>query len=291
MRFARGALLASVVALWPLGALSQQMTPQPQATAVSTPDPPEYDAFDNKWHTSITPYLWAPGISGQLQFRRPSLVGVGVATIGLNTGPTNYLQFINSGALIAGELRKNAFDVGADVMWLNMSHYGSSGVTITGPLGNLEIPVTSSVGWRVTTTIWELTPGVVFAHGTEGNGVFFAGVRSFDATTAASWAFTGPIDLVTLTGNASTSKNITDVIVGVRGRLDLGDGWFMPLYGDGGWGGQSTTNQWYVGIGHLEHWGSLELFYRQLYLNDTSNTAILHNLQLGGLAVGATISL
>ncbi|HEX8805894.1 MAG TPA: hypothetical protein VF741_03050, partial [Candidatus Aquilonibacter sp.] len=202
-----------------------------------------------------------------------------------------YLGFLNSGALIAGELRKNAFDVGADVMWLNMSHYGSSTVTISGPLGIVEIPVTSSVGWRLTSTIWELEPGLVFTHGTGGNGVFFVGARSFGMTGAVSWAFTGPIDLISLTGNASTSKNITDFITGVRGRASLGGGWFVPLYVDTGWGGQSTTYQWYAGVGHLERWGSLSLFYRDLYLNDTSNTAIIHNLNLAGLALGATINL
>jgi hypothetical protein len=289
MRFARGALLASMVAFWPLGAASQQMTPQPAATP--TPSAFQYDAFDNKWHASITPYLWAPGISGQLQFRRPALIGVGLATIAVATGPTNYLGFFNFGALVAGEMRKNAFDVSADVIWLNLSHYGSSNVTITGPLGNVEIPVSTSVGWRLTTTMWELEPGVVFTHGTGGNGVFFAGVRSIGMTSAASWAFTGPIDLVPLTGSTSGSKTITDFITGLRGRVALGGRWFMPLYGDVGWGGQNTTNQWYAGIGHAERWGSLELFYRQLYYNDTSATPILHNLQLGGLALGATINL
>jgi hypothetical protein len=288
-KYVLGAIFASVVAFWPLAGHAQQTTPQPTAT----PDPPafQYDAFDNQWHASVTPYLWAPGIGGQLIFRRPVAVGVGLATIAVSTGPSNYLGFFNFGALIAGEVRKNAFDVSADVIWLNLSHYGSSTVTITGPLGNVQIPISSTIGWRLTTTMWELEPGLVFTHGTGGNGVFFAGVRSIGTTGAVSWAFTGPIDLVSLTGSASNSATITDFITGVRGRVALGGRWFMPLYGDVGWGGQNNTDQWYAGIGHAERWGSLELFYRQLYYNQTNTDARLRNLQLGGLALGATINL
>lgn len=287
-RFAYGVAMLLAVASWPIHGPAQQMTPAPRATPMA-PDR-QYDAFDDRWHASITPYVWLPGISGDLNFHRPPIVGTGLAIISIATGPSNYLSFLNFGALVAGEVRKNAFDVAGDVIWLNMSHHGSSNVTITGPGGNVEIPISSSVGWRLTTTMWELEPGLVFAHGSGGNGIYFAGVRSVSVTSAASWAFTGPIDLVPLTGNVADSASITDFITGARGRLGLGSGWFMPLYGDVGWGNQTTTNQWYAGIGHVQRWGSLELFYRQLYFNQTGQR-VLQNIQLSGLTLGATINL
>jgi hypothetical protein len=289
MRFALGVMLACIVALWPHGAGAQEVTPQPEATA--TPPAFAYGAFDNQWHLSVTPYLWAPGISGQIRVYHPVLVGAGLAAIAVNTGPSNYFSFINSGATIAADVRKNAFDFGADVIWLNLSHFGSSTVSITGPLGNVEIPISSQIGWRLTTTLWELEPGVVIGHGPDGDGVLFAGVRSISSTAAASWAFTGPIDLVSLTGSDSTSTTITDFIGGLRGRIALGGHWFAPVYVDAGWGGQNSTFQWYGGIGHLERWGSLELFYRQLFYNQTGPNPHLTNLQLGGLSLGATINL
>lgn len=274
--------------LWPLGAAAQS-----QPVAQATPSPPPQSVFDNKWHASITPYLWAPGISGTLVFRHPALTSPGnVATINVGTGPSNYLSFVDSGGMVAGEVRKNAFDISADLIFLNMSNNGSSNVTIGGPAGNVEIPVTASVGWHLNTTMWELEPGAMVAHGDAGDMIVFTGVRSISLKSSASWNFTGPIDLVPLTGSDSESVTVTDVLGGIRGRINLGGPWFVPLYQDFGFGtSNTTTSQFYGGVGYAEHWGNLLLFYRQLYFDQNNSASRARGLELNGLTLGATFNL
>ncbi len=286
----RSALVAGLVVsacLWPLHGLAQSQPP-----AQATPEPGLQEAFDNKWHASITPYIWAPGISGTLVFHHAVLTGAGVATIGVATGPSNYLTFVNSGGMLAAEVRKNAFDISGDVIFLNMSNSGSNTTTISGPGGVVQIPVTSSVGWHLNTTMWELEPGLVVGHGDAGTAIVFTGLRSVSLKTSASWSFTGPINLVPLTGSGSESATITDGLIGVRGKVSLGGCWFAPLYQDFGWGtAGTTTTQFFGGFGYAEHWGNILLLYRQLYFDQESGTARVRGLELNGLTLGATINL
>jgi len=284
--------IAFSVLLWPIGAFAQSS----DVVAQATPTPPPQNAFDNKWHASITPYLWAPGISGTLVFRHPLLPGAIVgadkeASINVSTGPSNYLSFIDSGALVAGEVRKNAFDIAADVIFLNFSNNGTANVTITGPGGKVEVPLTADVGWHLNQTMWELEPGLMFAHGDDGDAIVFTGVRSVSLKASASWSFSGPIDLIPLTGSDSESVTVTDVLGGIRGRVNIGPRWFVPLYQDIGFGSQTTTTQFYGGIGYAEHWGNLLLFYRQLYFDQPGANARARGLELNGMTLGATINL
>ncbi|MGC2128782.1 MAG: hypothetical protein WA629_01680 [Candidatus Aquilonibacter sp.] len=278
---------ALVVFVWPLGAAAQS-----EVVAQATSSPSPQSVFDNKWHASITPYLWTPGISGTLVFHHPALTSPGEASINVGTGPSNYLSFVDSGGMVAGEVRKNALDISADLIFLNMSNNSSNNVTITGPGGNVEIPVTSSVGWHLNTTMWELEPGAMVAHGDDGDMIVFTGVRSISLKSAASWSFTGPIDLIPLTGSDSESVTVTDLLGGVRGRVNLGGPWFVPLYADVGFGtSNTTTSQFYGGVGYAEHWGNLLLFYRQLYFDQNNSSARARGLELNGLTLGATINL
>jgi hypothetical protein len=268
----------------------------PAPGAPSSGAPAQRNEFDNTWHTTVSPYVWLPGIKGTLVFRRPVLAGavggaINQAQINVSTGPSNYLSFINSGGLVAANVRKGLFNVGADLIFLNLSHSGSSGVTITGPGGKVEVPVSAAVGWHINSTIWELVPGFTVAHGDAGSLDVFAGVRSLSMTSAANWTFTGPIMLVPLTGQGSLSFNLTDFIGGIRGSIRLGGRWFIPYYGDAGSGGGNSTSQYYAGIGYAQHWGNLLLFYRDLNYSETGDTARIRNLELAGLALGATFNL
>jgi len=284
-----GVALALAAFLLPVCAAAQS-TPAAAPTTAPAASP------DNAWHATLSPYLWLPGISGTLSLKHPALApgggpGTGFANINIATGPNNYLSFVNSGGLVAAEVSKGAFDIGADLLFLNLSHTGSANVTITGPLGNVEIPVTSAVGWHMNQTLWELTPGMTLAHGPAGSIGAFVGVRSLSMTAAANWTFTGPIDLVPLSDQASGNVTLTDFIGGVRGKLALGDKWFAPYYVDFGSGTSNSTYQYFAGVGYAQHWGNLVLFYRDLGYNQTNADARLQNISLGGLGLGVTFNL
>ncbi|MEO9169804.1 MAG: hypothetical protein ABI282_03535, partial [Candidatus Baltobacteraceae bacterium] len=295
----RAFVLALAVCIAPSIVAAQTDTPAPGATPLpeiaATPSAPNaQDGYDGKWHTSITPYIWAPHINGTLVFRHPALVGIvgslNDAQIAVGTSPGNYLSLINSGGLIAGEVRKDAFAVAGDLIFLNLSDSGSRSVTITGPDGKIEIPLSSSIGAHLNNTIWEIIPGFTVAHGNAGNVDVFLGVRSISMHGTLGWTFTGPVTIVPLTGDASGSINLTDVIGGVRGKLRLSDRFFVPYYGDVGSGGSNSTSQYYLGIGYAERWGNLVMLYRSLGYNQNGGN-LVRNLNLAGLAIGATFKL
>lgn len=295
-RFSLPLALLVALAAAPLCAPAQESTGAPPAPSASPSAAPanatgRSNEFDGNWHGKIAPYLWLPGISGTLVFHHPALTESGNANINVNAGPNNYLSFLNSGALIAGEINKGSFNTYADLLFLNLSHNGNPSTTITGPDGHVEIPLTSAIGWHVNTTMWEVEPGWTLAHGDAGILDAEVGVRSISLTTAANWTFTGPIDLVPLTGQDSASVTITDFIYGIRGNLSLGGHWFAPYYGDLGSGGGNTTSQWYVGAGYAQKYVNWVLFYRDLNYNQTTSDARLQNIQLAGLGFGAVFKL
>jgi hypothetical protein len=194
--------------------------------------------------------------------------------------------------MVAAEARNNAFDIAGDLIFLNMSNTGSNNVTISGPGGVVQVPVTAAVGWHLNTTMWELEPGFVAAHGDAGSLIVFTGVRSVSMKTSANWTFTGPANLIPLTGSDSASTTITDGLLGIRAKISLGGRWFAPLYQDFGLGtANTTTAQFFGGIGYAEHWGNLLLLYRQLYFDQTTGTARVRGLELNGLTLGATFKL
>ena len=237
--------------------------------------------------------MWLPSISGTLTFHHPALnaiVGSNDAQIAVGASASSILSHLNSGGLIAGEIRKDAFAVGADLIFMNLSDSGNRAVTITGPDGKVEIPLTSAIGTHVNNTIWEIIPGYTLTHGQWGNLDAFVGVRSISVHSTLGWTFTGPIDIVPLTGSANADINLTDFIGGIRGKVRLSDHFFIPYYGDLGSGSSNSTSQYYTGIGYAEHWGNLLLLYRSLGYNQNGGQFLQH-VNISGLAFGATFKL
>lgn len=287
-----GALAFAAV---PAAVPAQSATPAPDAvpSASALPSPASRDEYDGKWHTLITPYVWLPSISGTVNFHHPALLGIigsDVAQITVGASASSVLSHLNSGGLIAGEVRKDAFAVGADLIFMNLSDSGNRAVTITGPDGRVEIPLTSAIGTHINNTIWEIIPGYTLAHGQWGNFDAFIGVRSISLHSTLGWTFTGPIDIVPLTGSANADVTLTDFIGGIRGKLRLGDRFFIPYYGDAGSGGSNSTSQYYSGIGYAQNWGNLILLYRSLEYNQNGGQLLQH-ATISGLAFGATFKL
>src|SRR5262249_54424872 len=76
----------------------------------------------------------------------------------------------------------------------------------------------------------------------------------------------GPGQTFPSAGNASRRSDLFDAIVGVRGRVHLGEGaWYLPYHLDVGTGSESRTWQGLFGVGYGFKWGDLVLAYRHLY--------------------------
>src|SRR5262249_44084679 len=127
--------------------------------------------------------------------------------------------------------------------------------------------------------IWTLAGGYTVAEGDWGNFDLLVGFRylGIDATTNYNLnvALTGPRgNGVTFGGPGSVSLNNHgdwNGIGGFRGRVRLGDGFFIPYYFDIGAGGSKLTWQIASGLGYQTGWAGVSLLGRYLSFEQRSD--------------------
>lgn len=281
MRLSRPLTIAGLAIFVALGLATrvsaQQATPAPKASA----DP------DNQWHFRVTPYVWLPTLNAQLHFLHPS-VPAGDPIEGsadVQVGPNKYLSHLNSAAQLTVEADKGDSSIFGDIMYLNLGNAAASVVNISGPLGNINLPLNVSTSVRLTTTIATGGFGKQFWHAADSEGTAFVGLRYLNQTVSAGWTLTGPIGMFSPTGSATGGKSDLAPIGGVRGRFGLGSHWFVPIYGDYGGSGTLTTYQWFGGIAHEYRAGAQILVWREMaFFANNDSSGLIQNLHLGGPA-------
>jgi hypothetical protein len=129
--------------------------------------------------------------------------------------------------------------------------------------------------------------GYTVARSEKGSLDIFLGARygqikqSFDANISGNNGF-----LARYVGDTTTS-NLWDAIIGVRGSLILSDDrkWFMPYELDGGGGNSNTTWNAVLAVGYRFDWGAVLLGYRYLAYEQPSDHSV-QNLHMDGPALG-----
>ena len=112
-----------------------------------------------------------------------------------------------------------------------------------------------------------------------------AGARYLDLDTVVvlSLQSLGPGQSVTL----SESVSVWDGIVGVKGRLALGERWFLPYYFDIGAGDSDFTWQASAGVSfQAAQWADIALVYRHLDWEFESDS-LINDFNVSGPALGA----
>ena len=84
----------------------------------------------------------------------------------------------------------------------------------------------------------------------------------------------------------SESDHVWDGIMGIKGRINLNDKWYMPYYADVGTGDSDLTWQALSGVGYTFKWGDVLLVYRYLDYNFDSDF-MLDDMNVSGPALGA----
>jgi hypothetical protein len=78
--------------------------------------------------------------------------------------------------------------------------------------------------------------------------------------------------------------DVWDGIIGLRGRTDLNENWFIPYYADIGTGDSDLTWQAMTGIGYQAGWGDMSLVYRRLEW-DQDEDKLLQDVSFSGPAL------
>lgn len=186
-------------------------------TSLVAPNPAS-DGEDG-WHFAVTPYLWAPKISAEID-------PVQDGSVDMDTSFTDILSNLKFAFMGAFDARNGRFVMLGDIIYL---HVGSEA---DGPAGFVETDVdlatfigTAAAGYRI------VDEGPLFVD-------LFAGgrVTSIDAELE----LTGPLQSV----EEEKSKTSIAPVVGGRFRVPLGEHWGLAAYGDLGGFGLTSDLTW-----------------------------------------------
>ncbi len=98
----------------------------------------------------------------------------------------------------------------------------------------------------------------------------------------------GPGETFQQSGIAHDRQALWDLLIGFRGKIQLGQNqWTAPYYVDFGAGQSDFTWQALTGIAYAFHWGEISATYRQLEYQ-TSGSSLLQDLRFSGPSLGVS---
>jgi hypothetical protein len=234
------------------------------------------------WEFSLTPYLWLPHVDASMRDETP---GSGGSPVSL----TNLLQHLNAALFLSGEARKGRWGLAADLVFCNFQKTGSNVSSVTGPGGEIEVPVNTGTTTSLTGYMVSVTGNYALLRSPAAKLDVLGGIRFTHIGTTLDWSFATSVDsLPGRTGSVGEGVDLWDGVVGVRGNAQLEGGqWFVPYYLDAGAGTSKFTWQGLLGVGYKFGWGDLLLVYRYLSFEQGDEHPV-QRFYLSGPALGAT---
>ena len=245
------------------------------------------------WQFQLTPYVWLPTISGQLNYDLPASGGDGAPQI--DVGPTDWLDLLNGVFLLQGEARKERFLVFADVVYLGLESDNDRVVSVSPGSGDL-IPIDVSLNLDTKTDLDGFTmtlAGGFNVHSDEASSTdLFAGARYFSMDTKTNWNLSVDIELpgggnvLSQQGSIESDLESWDAIIGIKGRKRIGNGkWSLPYYLDVGTGDSDLTWQAIAGASYAYGWGDLIISYRH-FAYDGGPRELMEDFSFSGPVIG-----
>jgi hypothetical protein len=258
------------------------------ATAPGRANAASVDIYDGNWHFSLTPYVWAPAFSGDLDFD-PPVGSRGKPSV--NAGAFDLLKFLNFAFMGTAEARKAAWEVFTDLAYVDLSSKNGSVRQVVGPGSVVQIPINIQTKVGLTAAIWTSGLGYSVFHDDATSVILFAGFRGMSTDPSVEWSFSGPLDLLPQSGRISRHQELWDGLIGVRGQMGFrGSQWSIPYYLDIGTGASNFTTEASAGVAYGFSWGDLQLDYRYLHY-EQGNGKLIRNIDLDGLTIGVTFQL
>lgn len=243
--------------------------------------------FDGDWHYSVTPYLWLPNVNANLSHGFPRLQTNQLQT---EIGPNSYLENLEFGLLMTGEVRKGRWSAFTDIIYLDLGGQKTKARDITGPRGRELFELGIQTKTNLSSTLWTLAGAYTVVQRPEFNLDVVLGFRYLGLDTDLTWEFVRDSALPGLdhirAGKSSQSKENWDAIAGVKGQVVIGDTpWFLPFYLDLGTGDSDWTWQGLLGIAYRFDWGNVSLSIRSLSYDFTRDDT---DLRFTGPALGVS---
>jgi hypothetical protein len=248
---------------------------EPSATDSSAADTAQSGTAgaDDKWHVSVSPYLWLPGVHGDL--------GVRGRDVGFKASAGDLLSHFRFGLLGAVEARRNRLLLTNDLIFMRLS--ADNG---------LPFPRLGAISANVTANILLLTPKI-------GVRLINSEKIKIDALTGFRyWHFGENLTFSpgTLGLNYSPSQNWVSPLVGGRIEAPLSPKLALIIAGDvGGWGAGSQLEYQIAGVlsYQLKPKWTAQAGFRYLNVDymGSGNAGGVVNLTLSGVVIGVTRNL
>ena len=241
------------------------------ATAQTSPTNKPQPVFQvtDTWRFDVTPYLWLVNINGSVYYDDTRLGQADLKS-------SELLSHLNAAGMITLEAHKGRLGLAADLVYSKISAQESAmrGVTDLGSKTTVEQGI--------------YTVGATYTlHNSPSAYVdVLAGVRVLDLRASTAINVQG----TSLGLTKTKSSTITDPIIGLKGRVQLGSSdYFVPFYIDVGGGSSNTelTSQQMIGVGRAFSWGDTTLGVKNLYYKQKSNN-VTTDQSLYGVTVGVT---
>jgi hypothetical protein len=237
-----------------------------------------------KWEYGAALYGYLPTIGGQTTFP-PSgggdSIGVDAETI------LDKLKMTFMGSFEASNGRWGVF---TDLVYFDVGDSRSN--TQSFSIGRVGIPagVSASVDYDLKGWMWGIAGTYRVATAANHRADLLAGARALNVRQRLRWTLAGdvgPIALADRAGTREADDQNWDAIVGMRGRVALGDGrWFVPYYVDVGTGESKSTWQAMAGVGYSFGWGDVVGAWRYIDYRMKSGSAV-EELNFSGPSIAA----
>ena len=243
-------------------------------------------ADEPAWQYRAQVYAWLPDISGKTSYP-PSTGGVGA-----QVDFSDYLTALRFAFMGGLEATKGPYGVLADFIYLDFAttKSGTRDLTLTGPGGQIQVPVDASANAHLGLHGWTGTLAATYQviDETRYQVQLLGGARYLQATSTFDWQFSGNVGSLPVgaaSGSGSVSASKFDVVTGAKARARLGEGrWYGTGYLDLVTGQSNFTWQAAAGLGYAFDWGEVVGTYRYLSYDFGSSSA-LSSLKLGGPSV------
>ena len=236
-----------------------------QATELPSIDSGAYDmpmaAESSGWQFRATPYVWIPGVSGDVAVRgNPVNIDFNVFDV-FDSGSSGV--DLDSLAALMGylEISKGRWSVYGDLIWGNFGLSGDA-VSQRNPTANLTLSADANAGLDYETTIVESGVAYEVANWSRAQSStaldLLGGARYWNQQLDLSLAVTGAVDFGRLGLERSGSRAIArsgtidwvDPFVGFRVRHELSPGQELQFLGDVGGFGVGSDFSWQLFAGY-----------------------------------------
>jgi hypothetical protein len=233
---------------------------------------------EDGWEFGLAIYGWLPDIEGSLSQEIP---GQGSE---LKVDAETLIDNLDMTAQVAFEARRGRWLILANVLYLAEEAQESDAVKVPGIPG---LVLDTDARLDLSSWITGLAGGRVLAENDRVTLSALFGLRYFTLDTDLEIQIDGPLPGPLPTRRFSQEVELWDAVVGLRGRIHLGEHWFIPYHLDAGAGDSDLTWQALAGFGYRFRWGSVMAAYRSLNYDQGSDKPV-EDFTFAGPALAVT---